>query len=114
MATNSNADLAQYGSEIWGTYSQQIKDNMKFQENTINNLNLKNQELIDKQRIQHEQLKEIEDKEKLLLTRSRMLQISQDRNSYKKKIIYTLIAVIFAIFLLCLVLYVLFSRKKNI
>ena len=30
-----------------------------------------------------------EDKEKLILTRSRMLQISQDRNSYKKKVIYS-------------------------
>jgi hypothetical protein len=57
------------------------------------------------------QLTEIEDKEKLLLTRARMLQISQDRNAYKKKIIYTFIAAIFGIFILTLVIYVLFVRK---
>ena len=40
-----------------------------------------------------------------------MLQISQDRNAYKKKIIYSLIALIFAIFIFTLVMYVLFIRK---
>jgi hypothetical protein len=113
MSSSTTQNLAQYGTEIWSTYSQQIKDNMNVQAQTIANLNVKNQELIEKQRIQVQQLKEIEDKEKLLLTRARMLQISQDRNAYKKKIIYTLIAVIFAIFILCLVMYVLFTRKGS-
>jgi hypothetical protein len=52
-------------------------------------------------------------KEKLLLTRSRMLQISQDRNSYKKKIIYSLIALIFFIFIITLVIYVYYTRKMK-
>ena len=113
MASNTNSNLSQYGKEVWITYSQQIRDNMNVQGQAIANLNVKNKELIDKQKIQFEQLKEIQDKEKLLLTRSRMLQISQDRNSYKKKIIYTLIAVVFAIFILCIVMYVLFTRKGS-
>lgn len=86
MASNTNSNLSQYGKEVWNTYSQQIRDNMNVQGQAIANLNVKNKELIDKQKIQFEQLKEIQDKEKLLLTRSRMLQISQDRNSYKKKL----------------------------
>jgi hypothetical protein len=74
----------------------------------------KTNELLEKQNIQINQLKEIEDKEKLLLTRARMLQIAQDRNSYKKKIIYTFIAAIFAIFIITLIIYVLYVRKISI
>jgi len=71
----------------------------------------KERELIDRQEIQITQLTEIEDKEKLLLTRSRMLQVVQNKNAYKKKIIYTLIALIFFIFIFTIVMYVLFERK---
>lgn len=101
------------GSEITNQYVKQIQDNMVTQSGIMSQLRTKNSELEDKQKIQMNQLKEIEDKEKLLLTRSRMLQISQDRNSYKKKIIYSLLAVIFAIFILALVMYVLFVRKAS-
>ena len=88
-----------------------LQSSIDLQNTFETNLNTKNDELLRKQQIQINQLKEIEDKEKLLLTRSRMLQISQDRNSYKKKIIYSLIAVIFLIFILTLVMYVLYTRK---
>ena len=71
----------------------------------------KERELINRQQIQITQLTEIEDKEKLLLTRSRMLQVVQNKNAYKKKIIYTLIALIFFIFIFTIVMYVLFERK---
>ena len=95
------------------TYFDQIKNNIQLQGVSLRELSNKNDELYKKQQIQLNQLKEIEDKEKLLLTRSRMLQISQDRNAYKKKIIYSLIAVIFAIFIFTLVMYVLFIRKMG-
>ena len=77
----------------------------------LDDITQKNNELLEKQKIEMDQLKEIQEKEKLLLTRSRMLQIAQDRNSYKKKIIYTLIALIFLIFIFTLALYVYFTRK---
>jgi hypothetical protein len=95
------------------TYFDQIRNNIQLQGISLRELSNKNDELYKKQQIQLNQLKEIEDKEKLLLTRSRMLQISQDRNAYKKKIIYSLIAVIFAIFIFTLVMYVLFIRKMG-
>ena len=79
----------------------------------LNDISLKNNAIRDKQQRQIEQLKEIEDKEKLILTRSRMLQISQDRNSYKKKIIYTLIALILFIFIGTIMTYVFFMRKSS-
>ena len=111
MAEPYNVALGTLGNtEIQGFY-QLINNSTKLQNITQVELNNKNQELLQKQKIQLNQLKEIEDKEKLLLTRARMLQISQDRNAYKKKIIYTFIAVIFGIFILTLVLYVLFVRK---
>jgi hypothetical protein len=72
----------------------------------------KNNTLIQKQQIQDSQLKEIENKEKLLLTRARMLQISQDRNSYKTKIIYTLLAILIVIFIINLFIWSL--KKSNV
>jgi len=71
----------------------------------------KTTQLLDREQIQTTQLTEIADKEKLLLTRSRMLQVVQNKNAYKKKIIYTLIALIFFIFIFTIVMYVLFERK---
>ena len=72
----------------------------------------KTQELINKEQIQINQLTEIKDKEKLLLTRSRMLQISQDRNAYKKQLIYTSIASAIAIFILIIVVYNIIRKRK--
>lgn len=88
-----------------------IQNNVQLQQASLQELESKNQDLVHKQKIQLNQMKEIEDKEKLLLTRSRMLQISQDRNAYKKKIIYSLIAAIFVIFIFTLVMYVFYVRK---
>ena len=99
----TNAQLSSYGNTI--------NSSVELQNQYIMEINNKNNELLSKQNVQIQQLKEIEDKEKLLLTRSRMLQIAQDRNSYKKKIIYTLLATIFLIFILTIVLYVYYVRK---
>lgn len=107
----SGVNLSDSGREQVNTYFSQIRNNLEMQTMSLQELGTKNQELNEKKQIQLDQLREIEEKEKLLLTRSRMLQISQDRNAYKKKIIYSLIAVIFAIFIFTLVMYVLFIRK---
>jgi hypothetical protein len=101
------------GMNAVNNYVNAIETNLSAQSNYLSNIQQKNQVILDKQNIQLNQLKEIEDKEKLLLTRSRMLQIAQDRNSYKKKIIYTLLAIIFGLFILILFVYVLFTRKMR-
>jgi hypothetical protein len=101
------------GKDQLQNYYNLIENNIKLQGDTLDDIQSKNNELMEKQEIQINQLKEIQDKEKLLLTRSRMLQISQDRNAYKKKIIYSLIALIFLIFIITLVIYVYFSRKMK-
>jgi hypothetical protein len=112
MSNSYVTSLSDIGKDQINNYYSQINNNLQSQQMAIKALDQKNDELINKQQIQINQMKEIQEKEKLLLTRSRMLQISQDRNEYKKKIIYSLIAVIFAIFILTLVIYVLFVRKS--
>jgi Flp pilus assembly protein TadB len=82
-------------------------------ESNLANIQVKNAELIKKQVRQQQQLRELEDKEKLILTRSRMLQIAQDRNAYKQKIIYSFIALILLIFICTILIYVLFTRKSQ-
>ena len=94
--------------------SVDLETNIDLQNATLKDIEKKNIELKQKKNIQLQQLREIEEKEKLLLTRSRMLQIAQDRNSYKKKIIYSLIALIFAIFIFTIVIYIFFRRKLSL
>lgn len=77
-------------------------------------INNKNITLLEKQQIQYSQMKEIENKEKLLLTRARMLQISQDRNSYKTKVIYTLLAILIVIFIINLFIWSLKKSSMNV
>lgn len=55
----------------------------------------------------------LEEKRAILLTRNRMLQLSQDRNNYKQKIIYTLISLIIACFILVLIGYTAFGRNRQ-
>ena len=111
MPKYSPSVFGQDGINEISKYIDVIENNMKLNEVSMMELQNKNVDLVNKNMIQIDQLKEIEEKEKLLLTRSRMLQIAQDRNAYKKKIIYTLIAVIFLILILTIVMYVLFTRK---
>ena len=81
---------AYIGSSNDDTYQQTI-NNIQQMNLSLSDIESKNSSIRDKQQRQIEQLKEIEDKEKLILTRSRMLQISHDRNSYKNKVIYCIL-----------------------
>ena len=85
--------------------------NLSIVNSTYNNISAKNAELLEKQNAQKEQVKEISDKEKLISTRTRMLQVVQTRNAYKKKIIYSLIALILFLFIGTIMIYVFFTRK---
>jgi hemin uptake protein HemP len=71
----------------------------------------KNAILLEKDGIYNNQLKEIESKEKLLLTRSRMLQIAQDRNSYKTKVLYTLMAILVVILIINLIIWAMRGKR---
>ena len=56
------------------------------------------------------QQREIEYKKKLINTRNRMLELSQEKNIYKTKVIYTLLATVVALVLILLGSYVMFSK----
>ena len=92
-----------------------IKDYKKEIKNTSTNaatlVQNKNSILIEKDGIYHNQLKEIDNKEKLLLTRSRMLQIAQDRNSYKTKVLYTLMAILIVILIINLIIWAMRGKR---
>lgn len=53
---------------------------------------------------------EIDNKKKLLLTRDRMLQLSIEKNVYKKKVIYTLLSIIIVIIIMMLVGYAFMNK----
>ena len=98
------------------TNSEQNANEMteEIQETNTNSTTLvqnKNTILIEKDGIYHNQLKEIENKEKLLLTRSRMLQIAQDRNSYKTKVLYTLMAILVVILIINLIIWAMRGKR---
>ena len=71
----------------------------------------KNSVLQEKETVQLQLLADIENKEKLLLTRSRMLQIAADRNKYKKQLIYTSICSAVAILILIIVIFTIIRKK---
>ena len=99
-----NADVSQYYASLITNADNENKG--------LSNIDTKNNVIFQKENIQNQLLREIESKEKLLLTRSRMLQISHDRNSYKKQLIYTFMASAFMILVLILFIYYTVRKKK--
>ena len=80
---------------------------------TLNMANIQDKikELEEKKNVQSNQLKEISNKEKLNSKYSTLLKISQDRNGFKRKIIYSLIASISFVFIIILLMFVFYTRK---
>lgn len=96
------------------SYSSQLNDSINSLDNGItSDYDAKNLVLAQKQIRQKEQEAEIAEKAQLVLTRSRMLQLAEERNIYKKKIIYTLLAVILLILIITLTTYVFFSKQSK-
>lgn len=56
---------------------------------------------------------EIRNKMGVIATRDRMLQLSQERNMYKKKIIYVLLAIIIGLLIAVIAIYTFFSKKRG-
>ena len=108
-STINTADITSYYDSLNKSIDSIKSDSLL----TDSDIEQKNLQLLEKQRRQLEQQKEIEEKNKLILTRSRMLQLDQERNMYKKKIIYTMIAIIFLILILALSTYLFISKKSS-
>lgn len=100
--------------EMQSTNINQIKNNILTTQAQIDaqtsEIEKKARVLDEKQRQIYGQSKEIEEKTKLLETRNRMLQLSIDRNIYKKKLIYSLLAVIIGMVVAMLFFYSYFNK----
>lgn len=59
----------------------------------------------------NQQLNDIHDKEAISLTRSRMLEIAQERNIFARKLFYSLVALILFIIILTLIIYLYQGRS---
>ena len=57
----------------------------------------------------HTQINQIQDKSEIALTRSRMLEIAQERNIYARKMYYSLIA--FILFIIVMALFIYMRRR---
>lgn len=108
-------ELSDKKNDLGLNYNMGMKTTEFFQneDDTLNMSNIEDKikELEEKKNLQSNQLKEISNKEKLYSKNTRLLQISQDRNSFKRKIIYTLIAAILFIFIIILLMFVFYTRK---
>jgi len=97
-----------------GELAAQIKSNIEQQQGNISNtqskIEAKDKELQRKMQRSVMQQREIEYKKKLINTRNRMLELSQEKNIYKTKVIYTLLATVVALVLILLGSYVMFSK----
>lgn len=109
MSTLGLSDIQNYQTNLINTVNS-IDDATNLS-GTTDEMDAKNILLVQKQERQVEQQAEIDDKTNLILTRSRMLQIAEERNMYKKKIIFSLLAVILLILIITLTTYVFFSKK---
>ena len=107
--TNNVNDYGNSTNDTTSTILNDMSDILS-QQNSM--LQQQNEQLEDKRLRNEIQLNAIEAKKNVINTRARMLQIAQENNVYKQKIIYTLIAFIFAVFIAILVMYVFYSKKK--
>lgn len=92
-----------------------IKDEILTAKSVINEtsdqIEKKADSLEEKQKQVYGQTKEIEDKMRLLETRDKMLELSINRNLYKKKVIYSLFSVILAFVIIMICFYAFFNKK---
>jgi VIT1/CCC1 family predicted Fe2+/Mn2+ transporter len=107
--TNNVNDYGDNANDTTSTILNDMSDILS-QQNSM--LQQQNEQLEDKRLRNEIQLNAIEAKKNVINTRARMLQIAQENNVYKQKIIYTLIAFIFAVFIAILVMYVFYSKNK--
>ena len=95
-----------------------IKDRINRTRKNISNQQMSIKDMDDELNQKNNQIfgqsTQIENKKKLMNTRNMMLQLSLDRNIYKKKVIYSLLAFIIAILAIMIFGYAFFNKRKNL
>jgi hypothetical protein len=105
IATKQFEELNKYLMDIQVKTTKDIQhtaDSIKNYQQTLKN----NNNLF--QKYSHD----IQNKMQLVATRDRMLQLSQERNLYKKKIIYVLFSIIIALLICVVAVYTFFGKNK--
>jgi len=98
------------GSDLSDQLTENIKQQESTLENTLNQIQQKDSDLRNKIQRSIMQQREIDYKQKLIETRNRMLQLSQEKNMYKSKVIYTLLAVVMLLTIIILAIYIYFNK----
>jgi|SaaInlStandDraft_1057018.scaffolds.fasta_scaffold04614_2 hypothetical protein len=70
------------------------------------------EKLNDNQKLYSQYTDDIKKKMQLVATRDRMLQLSQERNIYKQKVMYVLLALIVSLLVGSISVYTIFNRMK--
>lgn len=91
---------------------QRIIDTQGDLERQSKEINEKENEINKKNEQIYGQSEQIESKKRLMETRNRMLQLSIEKNRYKKKVIWTLLAFVIAILAIMLFTYAILNKKK--
>ena len=73
----------------------------------------KSNEIRTREEILKDKDNNVSDNRSLLNVRDRMLQLSQDKNIYKQKVIYTLIALIISVFMIVICGYIFFGGSPK-
>lgn len=94
--------IAQLQGQIYNTYSTtQAQQQMLGEVST---------DITGKQERAMQQAMDIEQKQALMNTRNRMLELSMEKNVYKRKVIYTILALILAVIVMLVAGYVTFNK----
>ena len=80
-------------------------------ENASGQISNQQRDLMASEQILHQYSRNIQKKMQVVATRDRMLQLSQERNVYKKKVIYILFSVIIALLVALISAYTIFGKK---
>lgn len=91
------------------TLQKMIDDNRKKIAEKEREISSREGQIRTKEEIIEEHRQSVEDQKALLQVRDRMLQLSQEKNIYKQKVIYALLTLIIAVFLIMIVGYVYFG-----
>ena len=91
------------------TLQQQISATRQIVSAQEQEIGAKEAEIATREQVLRAKDQAVDDHRELLNVRDRMLQLSQEKNIYKQKVIYTLIALIIGVFLVMIVGYVYFG-----
>ena len=103
--SESNAVQDYINKEGLNATNDQLKNITENIGNTSSDIDKMNGLIDEKRQRLIRQEAEIAQKKKIILTRNRMLNISEANNRYNQKLIYTFVSIVFGLFIIMLVLY---------